>query len=178
MKTIVMTLALLFITNTILAQNKNVKDETKTTVTTVKTSDGEKKFVKKENTREVQNIELKDQEVKNINMDVKPSEVMVEKATTITNPDGSTRTVDLDRSAYYMSGDKKYQVSLDSKGYRILSDDKKNEAFLRKTTTNSFIYRSKQKTAIGYFDTEGNLILETYDPKSDTITYEKYTVSQ
>lgn len=178
MKTIVMTLALLFITNTILAQNKNVKDETKTTVTTVKTSDGEKKFVKKENTREVQNIELKDQEVKNINMDVKPSEVMVEKTTTITNPDGSTRTVDMDRSAYYMLGDKKYQVSLDSKGYRILSDDKKNEAFLRKTTTNSFIYRSKNKTAIGYFDTDGNLILETYDPKSDTITYEKYTVNQ
>lgn len=178
MKSIVMALALLFTTSTIIAQNKNVKDETKTTVTTVKTSDGEKKFVKKENTREVQNIELKDQEVKNINMDVKPSEVMVQKTTTITNPDGSTRTVDLDRSSYYMLDGKKYQVSLDSKGYRILSADNKNEAFLRKTTTNSFIYRSKQKTAIGYFDTEGNLILETYDPKSDTITYEKYTVSQ
>ena len=178
MKTIVMTLALLFITNTILAQNKNVKDETKTTVTTVKNSEGEKTFVKKENTREVQKIELKEQDPKNINMDMKDSEVSVQKTTTITNPDGSTRTVDVDRSSYYMIDGKKYQVSLDSKGYRILSEDKKNEAFLRKTTTNSFIYRSKQKTAIGYFDTVGNLILETYDPKSDTITYEKYTVSQ
>ncbi len=178
MKTIVMTLALLFITNTILAQNKNVKDETKTTVTTVKNSEGEKTFVKKENTREVQKIELKEQDPKNINMDMKDSEVSVQKTTTITNPDGSTRTVDVDRSSYYMLDGKKYQVSLDSKGYRILSADNKNEAFLRKTTTNSFIYRSKQKTAIGYFDTEGNLILETYDPKSDTITYEKYTVSQ
>ena len=178
MKTIVMTLALLFITNTILAQNKNVKDETKTTVTTVKNSEGEKTFVKKENTREVQKIELKEQDPKNINMDMKDSEVSVQKTTTITNPDGSTRTVDVDRSSYYMLDGKKYQVSLDSKGYRILSADNKNEAFLRKTTTNSFIYRSKQKTAIGYFDTVGNLILETYDPKSDTITYEKYTVSQ
>ncbi|MFD2907482.1 hypothetical protein ACFSX9_01915 [Flavobacterium ardleyense] len=178
MKSIFMSLALLFATSTIIAQNKNVKDETKTTVTTVKTSDGEKKFVKKENTREVQNIELKDQETKNINMDMKDSEVMVEKTTTVTNPDGSTRTVHIDRSSYYTLDGKKYQVSLDSKGYRIVSDDKKNEAFLRKTTTNSFIYRSKNKTAIGYFDTDGNLILETYDPKSDTITYEKYTVNR
>ena len=176
MKAIVMAFALLFTSSTLIAQNKNVKDETKTTVTTVKTSDGEKKFIKKENTREVQNIELKEQSPKNINMDVKDSEISVQKTTTITNPDGSTRTVDIDRSSYYILDGQKYEVSLDSKGYRILSDDKKNEAFLRKTTTNSFIYRSKEKTAVGYFDTEGNLILETYDPKSDTVTFETYTV--
>lgn len=93
MKTIVMALALLFTTSTLIAQNKNVKDETKTTVTTVKTSKGEKKFIKKENTREVQKIELQEQDPKNINMDVKNSEVSVQKTTTITNPDGSMRTV-------------------------------------------------------------------------------------
>ena len=178
MKAIVMAFALLFTSSTLIAQNKNVKDETKTTVTTVKTSDGEKKFIKKENTREVQNIELKEQSPKNINMDVKDSEISVQKTTTITNPDGSTRTVDIDRSSYYMLDGKKYQVSLDSKGYRILSDDKKNQAFLRKTTTNSFIYQNKKKTAIGYFDVDGNLILETYNPKTDTISFQKYIVTK
>ena len=79
---------------------------------------------------------------------------------------------------YYVYNNKKYNVSLDSKGYRILSEDQKEEAFLRKTTTNSFIYRNKNKTAIGYFDVEGNLILETYDPNSDTISFEKYTISK
>ena len=178
MKSILFGILFICATSTINSQNKNVKDETKTTTTTVVDSKGEKTYVKKENTREVQNIELKEQDPKNINMDMKDSPVIVKTTTTITNPDGSTRTVDIDRSSYYLLNGRKYNVSLDSKGYRILSEDKKNEAFLRKTTTNSFIYRSKQKTAIGYFDTVGNLILETYDPKSDTITYEKYTVSQ
>jgi hypothetical protein len=178
MKATIIGLLFLFVTSTTFGQNKNVKDETKTTTTTIKDSKGEKTYVKKENTREVQNIELKEQDPKNINMDVKASPVNVKTTTTITNPDGSTRTVDIDRSSYYILNGKKYNVSLDSKGYRILSEDKKEEAFLRKTSTNSFIYRNKNKIAIGYFDVEGNLILETYDPNTDSITYEKYDVSK
>lgn len=178
MKSILFGILFICATSTINSQNTNVKDETKTTTTTVVDSKGEKTYTKKENTREVQNIELKEQDPKKINMDMKDSPVMVKTTTTITNPDGSTRTVDIDRSSYYLLNGKKYNVSLDSKGYRILSDDKKEEAFLRKTSTNSFIYRNKNKTAIGYFDTEGNLILETYDPKTDTVSYEKYNVSK
>jgi len=178
MKATIIGLLFLFVTSTTFGQNKNVKDETKTTTTTIKDSKGEKTYVKKENTREVQNIELKEQDPKNINMDMKDSPVNVKTTTTITNPDGSTRTVDIDRSSYYILNGKKYNVSLDSKGYRIISEDNKEEAFLRKTSTNSFIYRNKNKIAIGYFDVEGNLILETYDPNTDSITYEKYDVSK
>jgi hypothetical protein len=178
MKSILFGILFICATSTINSQNKNVKDETKTTTTTVVDSKGEKTYVKKENTREVQNIELKEQEPKNINLDMKDSPVMVKSTTTITNPDGSTRTVDIDRSSYYLLNGKKYNVALDSRGYRILSEDNKEEAFLRKTSTNSFIYRNKNKIAIGYFDVEGNLILETYDPKTDTVSYEKYNVSK
>jgi hypothetical protein len=178
MKSILFGILFICATSTINSQNKNVKDETKTTTTTVVDSKGEKTYVKKENTREVQKIELKEQNPKNINMDLKDSAVMVKSTTTITNPDGSTRTVDIDRSSYYLLNGKKYNVALDSRGYRILSEDNKEEAFLRKTSTNSFIYRNKNKIAIGYFDVEGNLILETYDPKTDTVSYEKYNVSK
>ena len=178
MKSILFGILFICATSTVNSQNKNVKDETKTTTTTIVDSKGEKTYVKKENTREVQNIELKEQDPKNINMDLKDSPVMVKTTTTITNPDGSTRTVDIDRSSYYLLNGKKYNVALDSRGYRILSEDKKEEAFLRKTSTNSFIYRNKNKIAIGYFDIEGNLILETYDPKTDTVSYEKYNVSK
>ena len=178
MKSLIIGLVFLFTTNTIIAQNKNVKDETKTIITTVKDSKGKKTYVKKENTREVQNIELKEQDPKNINMDLKKSEVTVQTTTTITNPDGSTRTVESDRSAYYMLDGKKFQVSLDSKGYRMLSEDNKDEALLRKTSTNSFIYRNKEKIAVGYFDVDGNLILETYDQNSDSISYEKYIITK
>ena len=178
MKSILFGILFICATSTINSQNKNVKDETKTTTTTVVDSKGEKTYVKKENTREVQNIELKEQNPKNINMDLKDSAVMVKSTTTITNPDGSTRTVDIDRSSYYLLNGKKYNVALDSRGYRIVSEDNKEEAFLRKTSTNSFIYRNKNKISIGYFDVEGNLILETYDPKTDTVSYEKYNVSK
>lgn len=178
MKSLLIGLFFLLTSNSIIGQNKNVKDETKTTTTTVTDSKGDKTYIKKENTREVQNIELQNQEPENINMDLKDSEVIVKTTTTITNPDGSTRTVDTDRSSYYLLDGKKYQVSLDSNGYRILSEDNKEQGLLRKTSTNSFIYRNKQKTAVGYFDTEGNLILETYNPKTDTISYEKYTVTK
>ena len=178
MNTVIIALFFLFSTHSIVGQNKNVKDETKTTTTTVKDSKGEKTYVKKENTREVQKIELKNQDPKNINMDLKDSPIVVKTSTTITNPDGSTRTVYLDRSGYYVYSNKKYHLSLDSKGYRVHSEDQKEEAFLRKTSTNSFIYRDKNKSAIGYFDVEGNLILETYDANSDTISFEKYAVSK
>ena len=178
MKSILFGILFICATSTVNSQNKSVKDETKTTTTTIVDSKGEKTYIKEQNTREVQNIELKEQNPKNINMDLKDSAVMVKSTTTITNPDGSTRTVDIDRSSYYLLNGKKYNVALDSRGYRILSEDNKEEAFLRKTSTNSFIYRNKNKIAIGYFDVEGNLILETYDPKTDTVSYEKYNVSK
>ena len=67
MKSILFGILFICATGTINSQNKNVKDETKTTTTTVVDSKGEKTYVKKENTREVQNIELKEQNPKNIN---------------------------------------------------------------------------------------------------------------
>lgn len=158
------------------AQNQNVKSEVKTTTTTIKDSEGEKTLVKKQDVQEVQNIELKDAESNVLNKEMSESPVQVTSVTKITNPDGSTRTVDVDRSSYYMSDNKKYKVNLDAAGYKIISDGNKNAAILRKTSTNSYIYRTKEKTAIGYFDTDGNLILETYDDKSDKVTVQKYTV--
>ncbi len=175
MKTTFITITILLVSSIVFSQNKNVKDETKTTVTTVKNSDGEKKFIKKENTKEVQNIELKEEKPNTLNIETKDSPVSVTTTTNITNPDGSTRTVDIDRSSYYISNGNKYKLELDALGYTINYKDQK-PALLRKTTTNSYVYRSVDKTAIGYFDTNGDLIIELYDDKLDKISIEKYTV--
>lgn len=175
MKTTFITITILLVSSFIYSQNKNVKDETKTTVTTVKNSDGEKKYVKKENVKEVQNIELKEEKPNTLNIETKDSPVSVTTTTNITNPDGSTRTVDIDRSSYYISNGNKYKLELDALGYTINYKDQK-PALLRKTTTNSYVYRSVDKTAIGYFDTNGDLIIELYDDKLDKISIEKYTV--
>jgi hypothetical protein len=66
-------------------------------------------------------------------------------------------------------------LALDASGYTMSSGNSK-PALLRKTSTNSYIFRAKNKTAIGYFDTQGNLVLETYDDKSDKVTIETYNI--
>lgn len=178
MKTIfLMAGVLLFSINT-QAQNKNVTDVTKTTVTTVKDSDGEKQVVKQQEVQEVQNIELQNADSKALNKDMKETPVEVTSKTTVTNPDGSTRTVDIDRSAYYDYNGKNYQLKLDPAGYAIISPENKKVGVLRATSTNSYIYRGKNSTSIGYFDTNGNLVVETYDDKSDKVTIETYTRTQ
>ena len=108
------------------------------------------------------------------NIPVVDSPVEVTKTTKITNPDGTTRTVDIDRSSYYESNGKIYKLDLDASGYVITQGEMK--ALLRKTSTNSYIFKSDNKTAIGYFDTEGNLVIEFYDDKLDIVNIEKYAV--
>lgn len=157
------------------AQNANVTQTSKTTVTTVKDSDGEKKLVKEQNTQETQDIKFKDTPGDPLNKEMQSTPVQVTSTTQVTNPDGSTRTVNTDRSAYYEGNGQKYRVALDPSGYTISTDNRNSKpALLRRTSTNSYIYRTKDKTAIGYFDTNGNLVIETYDDKSDKVNVETY----
>ena len=135
MKIIKLSLALFLVSIATQAQNKNVLKTTETTTTTIKDSDGEKKLIKKEETQEVQKIELKEAQANTINVEIKDSPVEVLKTTQITNADGSTRTVDVDRSGYYQgSNNVKYKVSLDSRGYTLVSDVSKKPALLRELT--------------------------------------------
>lgn len=174
MKTIVLTIAAVVFTFSVNAQNKNVTQVTKTTVTTVKDSDGEKKLTKKQNVSEVQNIELQNSDSKSLNKEVKETPVQVTTTTQITNPDGTTRTVDVDRSSYYDYNGKKYQITLDAAGYKVTDPDTKTTSLLRKTSTNAYIYKDKDRTAVGFFDTNGNLVIERYDDQSDKVTTETY----
>ena len=176
MKTIILSSVILIFSFQLNAQIQNVTDETKTTITTIKDSDGVKQSVKKQEVKEVQNVELQNAESKELNKDMKVTPIEVTSKTQIINPDGSTRTVDVDRSSYYESNGKKYQVALDAQGYTIINEDNKSKALLRKTSTNTYIYRNKNKVAVGYFDTNGNLVIETYDDKSDKVMVETYTV--
>jgi len=173
MKTLYLSLLALSIGVSASAQNKQVQKESKTTVTTVKDSDGEKKLIRTTTSQQVQNLEFENAESNALNKDLKPTPTQVTATTTITTPDGSTRVVDVDRSAYYTFGDRQYQVSVDRTGY-TLSQDKKPVGVLRNLSTNSYIYKTKEGTSYGYFDENGNLILQSYDDKNDKITTEIY----
>lgn len=176
MKTLLTTISLALALS-LSAQNKNVQNETKTTVTTIKDSEGEKQVVKKENIQQQQDIEFQNPDGKSLNKRTVETPVEVTSSTQITNPDGSTRTVDVDRSAIYTYNGQTYKVDLDSYGYTVSSSVFKKPALLRKTSTNAYIYRNNGMTSIGYFDREGNLVLETYDDKTDQVSVQKFVRS-
>lgn len=157
------------------AQNKNVKSEIKTTTTTVNNSKGEKKSIKTQEVKEVQKIEFKDADSNVLNKDIKETPVQVTSITAIT-ADGITNIVDIDRSAYYELNGQKYQVAIDQNGYTVFLPDGKEKAILRKTSNNNYIYKAQSITSFGYFDSNGNLVLETYDDKTDKVTVTTYNI--
>jgi len=169
---ILSTLAFLF---SIQIEAQNTQTEIKTKTTTVKDSDGVHKTVKTQVIKKDQKIVLGEEKSNTINIPTVDSPVTVTTITKITNPDGTTRTVDIDRSSYYESNGKIYKLDLDASGYVITHGDLK-PALLRKTSTNSYIYKSENEVAIGYFDTEGNLVIEFYDNKADVVSIEKFYV--
>lgn len=177
MKIIVLGMAAFLFSLNIQAQNKNVKTEVKTNITTIKDSQGEKKLVETKEVKEVQSLELNDADSNVLNKDIKESPVEVTATTKIT-ADGVTKVIDVDRSAYYELEGTKYQVSSDNKGYSVFMPDGKKSAILRKTSNNNYIYKSGNITSFGHFNSDGNMILETYDDKTDTITITTYHIEK
>ena len=175
MKTIVSAIAISAFFVNVQAQNTNVTDISKTTVTTVKDSEGEKKLIKNENIKEKQTIEFQNAESNQLNKDMKASPVQVVATTTITGPDGKTRTVDVDRSAYYSIAGNKYQIKPDNTGYTVTDPKGKRAGLLRQLGNNVYIYRANNQTSYASFDESGNLVVHNYDDKSDTFTTTTYT---
>jgi hypothetical protein len=164
MKNIALGIVIFLFSFNIQSQNKNVKTAVKTT--TIKDSEGEKKIVKTQEIQGIQNIELKDAESTILNKDVKDTPLQITEITKITD-DGQTRLIDVDHSAYYINDDKKYQLVLDNKGYNMYLQNDDKLAILRKTSRNNYIIKSKNTLSFGYFDDNGNLVIETYNEETD-----------
>ncbi|MGV9002939.1 hypothetical protein [Flavobacterium sp.] len=177
MKNLIRVAFLALITCSVHAQNKNVLKATETKTTTVKNSQGEKKIISTNETKEIQNIELEEAKPNTLNIPMKESPVMVTQKTEL-SVDGKTKYFDVDHSAYYMYNDKKYQVKGDEYGYSLSNSDSKKNSYLRKTSNNNYIFVNDGKVSSAYFDELGNLIIDTYNEKTDRITTEKYMISK
>lgn len=178
MKAQLIGLLFLFTTSTIIAQNIDVKDETKTTTTTIKDSKGESKIVETEKTKEVQELEFENPNSSSLNKDVKPTPVNV-TTTNEVRVDGQTKSINIDHSSYYDLKGTKYEIKSDNNGYLLLNKkDNSSNGLLRKTSNNNYIFTSKNRVSIGYFNEKGNLILETYDPKTDRMILEEFVITK
>ena len=152
---------------------QNTQTETKTKTVTIEDSEGIHKTVKTEVVKKDQKIELGKDNPNSINVPAVDSPILVTTSTKITNPDGTTRTVQLDRSGYYENNGRIYVLTLDASGYILTHGDNK-PALLRKTSINSYIYTIGTKMAVAYFDSNENLIVEFYEELSNQIIIEKY----
>lgn len=152
---------------------QNTQTETKTKTVTIEDSEGIHKTVKTEVVKKDQKIELGKETTNSINIPTIDSPILITTTTKITNPDGTTRTVQLDRSGYYENKGRIYVLALDASGY-ILTHGEMKPALLRKTSINSYIYTMETKTAVAYFDSNDNLVVEFYDELSNQMIIENY----
>lgn len=179
MRTTFLTVAVvLFSLNSFAQEQKNIQKEERTVVRTIKDSDGEQKIVKREVIKEVQPVQVDmsagDNHPINIPM-ATDTPVQVTKTTSV-SVDGTTKSVDVNKSAYYVSNGVTYKIDATQQGFTIAEPKKKNTAILRKTSNNNYIYVNKNRVSLAYFDADGNLILETYNQKTDSVVREKYDV--
>ena len=177
MKNLITVTLVLLVTFSLQAQNKNILKATETKTTTVKNSQGEKKIISTNEIKEEQKIELEEAKPNTLNIPMKESPVMVTETTEL-SVDGKTKFVDVDHSAYYMYNGKKYQVKGDEYGYSLSDNDSKKNSYLRKTSNNNYLFVNEGKISSAYFDQEGNLVIDTYNEKTDRISTVKYTVSK
>ena len=177
MKNLISTTLVLLLTFSIQAQNKNVLKATETKTTTVKNSEGEKKIISTNEIKEEQKILLEEAKPNTLNIPMKESPVMVTETNELT-VDGKTKYVAIDYSAYYMYNGKKHQIKADDYGYSLTDAENKNNSYLRKTSNNNYIFVKDGKVSSAYFDEDKNLIIDTYNEKTDRITTVKYTVAK
>lgn len=176
MKKTILIMAAIFTTMYINAQNTDVKKESVTTTKTVKDSKGEKTTVKTEEVQEVQKIEFKDPKSNTKEKEVLDKPADVSKKITVT-VDGVTREITHDYSGFYNYNGAKCKMILDKVGYSIIHPEtKKRLATLRETSNGGFIVTGQKKVSVGYFDNDGNLILQSVDPKADKVITEKAEV--
>ncbi len=168
----VLTILVLAIGLSLNAQNTNVTKETKTTTVTVDDGTTPRKVVKTEKTQAVQDIKLKDAKSKKLNKDIKPTPVMVTETTTISGD--YILPQELGKTVRYQMDGQDYMFMTDKTGFQISVPGNKEYGVLRKTSNNNYIYRTKDKISISYFDSNGNLVVETYNDADDSITKEVY----
>ena len=154
--------------------NQNVTKET--TTTTVKVDDGTgqpKKLVKTKNTESVSELELKDANSKKLNKEAYETAPQVTSSTTVERDNGFNAKIG--QISNYQMGGNGYIFVTDKTGYRIATADNKDYGKLRRTSNGQYIFRTKTGTSVGYFNANGDFVVETYDDKSDGIMVETYT---
>ena len=163
MKKILLIVSLAAFTAGFAQENKNEKTETVVTKTAVKTDKGTKVATKAVTQSQQQVIALDDSDQNETNQSVvmKPMEV------------NTSVSYGYDGNRYQFMNQK------DEKGYRLMTvkDNASQEeyAIIKPTSQNGYYIMSQNgSSSFGYFNAEGNFVVERYDSKTNSIVSDVY----
>lgn len=161
MKKILIIFALAAFSTTFAQENVNQKQETTVTKTTVKNNMGTDVSTKEVTETEKQSIAIEGQvDRNNFNTGVTP---------TVANTE-----------VKYSNDGKSYKFENQDNGYKIVSltETKKGDhAIVRPSSKDGYYILSQDgESSFGYFDTEGNFVVESYNTDTDAITSTIYKI--
>ncbi|XMO86203.1 hypothetical protein AAFN75_15540 [Algibacter sp. AS12] len=179
MKNLVYIIVLVF-SSTIMAQEKpsEVKEEVEVKTIKYKDSDSTTESKVKVITRETSNVKLEGADAEKINQNRVSTTKKVEKMIMV-DDDADPAYDFLTKETFYISEDKNYKFTPNKKGFDIAFNNNTNQ-FVKtgnaweSSTNGHYIVSGENKNGIGYFDSEGNFIVEYYDYNLKDIMKIKY----
>ncbi|NNC50641.1 MAG: hypothetical protein HKO01_08920 [Flaviramulus sp.] len=183
MKNIIYISALLLFTGAIAQEaNKEAKEETEVKI--VKIKNGNKTTEKKVKviTRETGSVELAEADENKVNQDRVESVSKVEKMVMV-DDDGDEDYDYITKETYYKIGDKEFLFKPNNRGFDIAFNNNE-EKFVKKATalnTNAsghYIVNGEAFSGIGYFNRNGDFVIEYYNKENDTLEIKTYILAE
>ncbi|KJD32878.1 hypothetical protein PK35_07825 [Tamlana nanhaiensis] len=178
----IMYLCAILLTTTAFAQEKNNEAKEETEVKIVKIKDGEKTTEKKVKvvTRETAQVVLDDKDKNKVNQDRVNSVSKVEKMVMV-DDDGDDNYELLTKKTFYKIGDKDYLFKPNDRGFDIAFNSEENK-FIKtssafNTTNGNYLIDHENYAGIGYFNPNGDFVIQYYDKNTDKIVTKTYTIS-
>ncbi|MBW2960693.1 hypothetical protein [Mesonia aestuariivivens] len=159
MKKLILSLAILSFTFGF-AQNEDKMSKTVTTKTTIKSSKGEDVAVKQKKYSSEEKLQVENNNKTNQTVSRKP--VKIEESTT------------------FSSGNESYTIAPDKNGYTMMSTKNGKQKMYGKIRKmkdhNYYILAKENENSFGYFDEDGNFVVESYDADNDAVYLKKYNL--
>ena len=177
-------LSVMLLCSGIMAQERPKEIKQETVVKTVKVNDGEtiseKKF--KVVTREEADVELDENDAEKVNQNRVMSNVKVKKTVSIdndTDDDYETQSSVM----YYKLGEDNYKFEPNKNCFEIVysnntSDNERMGSAWNSNSKGHYIINGKSGNGIGYFDNDGNLVVEYYDKTTNKVETKTYTIKK
>ena len=183
MKNLIYISAFLLCANLMVAQEKPKEAKEETEVKVVKIKDGEKTTEKKVKvvTRETGTVKLDAKDKNKVNQSRVNSVSKVEKMIMVDNDiDGDYDY--LTKETSYKLGDKEYLFKPNNRGFDIAFNKNKSKFVTTETalSTNEnghYLVNGETYAGIGYFNKNGDFVIQYYNKESDTIETKTYILA-